>query len=329
MTTLTLHLSRAIGKVLKPGDEVIVTRLDHDANIRPWVLAARDAGATVRWVDIHPEDCTLDMEDLQRQLTDRTRLVAVTAASNLVGTCVDVPKVVQWAHAAGAWAFVDAVHFAPHGLIDVQQWGCDFLVCSAYKFFGPHLGILWGRRELLETLPVYKLRPSTEELPGRWMTGTQNHECIAGLTGTLSYLLELGQGQEAARRVPPPGASARRHQFCAAMSAIQDYEQNHLARPLLQGLKEIPAIKVWGVSAAERLEQRVPTFAISHARKSPAELARHLAERQIFSWNGNMYAIELTERLGVEATGGLLRIGCVHYNQPAEVGRLLAALDEI
>jgi cysteine desulfurase family protein (TIGR01976 family) len=327
MTTLTFHLSRAVARVLRPGDEVLVTRLDHDANIRPWVLAARDAGATIRWVDIHPEDCTLDLDDLKRQLTERTRLVAVTAASNLVGSKVDVATVVRWAHAAGAWAFIDAVHFAPHGLIDIQEWDCDFLACSAYKFFGPHVGILWGRRALLGQLPVYKLRPATEQLPGRWMTGTQNHEGLAGLVGAMEYLLELGSRGITAL-APRPGETPRRRQFRAAAAAIHQHE-HELALRLLQRLAERPRFKIWGITAADQLDRRVPTFAISHAEQSPAALARHLGERHICTWNGNMYAVELTERLGLEPSGGLLRIGVVHYNTVDEVDRLLAALDEI
>jgi cysteine desulfurase family protein (TIGR01976 family) len=317
MTTLTLHLSRAIGRTLRPGDEVMVTRLDHDANIRPWVLAARDAGATVRWVDIHPEDCTLDLDDLQRQLSDKTRVVAVTAASNLVGSRVDIADVTRRAHAAGAWVFCDAVHFAPHGLIDVQAWGCDFLVCSAYKFFGPHLGVLWGRHELLSRLPAYKLKPCTDELPSRWMTGTQNHECLAGLVRTLEYMAELGNTKRMWRA-----------KIEAAFAAIQGHERV-LAFRLLEGLRQRSALRIWGVADPKQLDRRVPTFAISLKEKSPGELAQLLAAEQIFSWHGNMYAVELTERLGVEASGGLLRVGCVHYNTSEEIDRLLTALDRI
>lgn len=317
MTTLTLHLSRAIARTLKPGDEVVVTRLDHDANIRPWVLAARDAGAVVRWVDIHVEDCTLDLDDLQRQLSEKTRLVAITAASNLVGSRVDVAEATRRAHAVGALVFCDAVHYAPHGPIDVRGWGCDFLACSAYKFFGPHLGILWGRRQLLDQLPAYKLKPSTDALPGRWMTGTQNHECLAGLVGTLEYLQSLGG---------PAGGN--RAAFATAYAAIQSHERE-LALRLLSGLRELRAVRLWGIAQPKQLDRRVPTFAISHAQQSPEQLARHLAAEQIFSWHGNMYAVELTERLGVEASGGLLRVGCVHYNTSAEIDRLLTVLERL
>jgi cysteine desulfurase family protein (TIGR01976 family) len=327
MTTLTFQLSRAIGKTLRPGDEVIVTRLDHDANITPWVLAAADAGAAVKWVDIRPDDCTLDMDDLRRQLSERTKLVAVTCASNAVGTVVDVAEVVRLAHAAGAWAYVDAVHFAPHRLIDVQAWGCDFLTCSAYKFFGPHVGILWGRRELLEELPAYKVRPAPDAPPAKWMTGTQNHEGLAGLCGTLDYLLDVGSQNLDAVTVNS-AATLRRLRFGAALAAIQQYETD-LARRLLQALAERPRFKVWGIADPARIDQRVPTVSFTQAEKSPAEIARHLAERDICAWAGNNYALALTERLGVEDNGGFLRVGLVHYNTAEEVDTLIAALDEL
>jgi cysteine desulfurase family protein (TIGR01976 family) len=326
MTSLTFHLSRAIGKTWKPGDEVMVTRLDHDANVSPWVLAARESGATVRFVDIREEDCTLNMADLDRQLSARTRLVAVTAASNLLGTKTDVAAIVQKAKRAGALVFVDAVHYAPHGPIDVQLWGCDFLACSAYKFFGPHLGILWGKRALLETLPAVKVRPAPETLPGRWMTGTQSHESLAGLTGTLEYLADIGKAN------PLPGlaenGSSLRSNLFSALRAIQAYEKE-LAKPFLAGLNEIPRIRVWGIADTSKMEGRVPTIAITHADKSPEELALHLAAEQVYAWNGNMYALELTQRLGVETRGGLLRMGLVHYNTPGEVDAVLALLKKL
>jgi cysteine desulfurase family protein (TIGR01976 family) len=316
MTTLTLHLSRALARNWRPGDEVVVTRLDHDANVSPWVLAARDAGATVRRVDVRPEDCTLDLDDLRRQLGPRTRLVAVACASNAVGTINDVRTIARWAHEAGARVFLDAVHYAPHGPIDVQAWDCDFLACSAYKFFGPHVGILWGRRELLAELPAYKLRPASDALPDRWMTGTQNHEGIAGVTAAVDYLAAIA-----------PGAADRREQLRTTLTAIQAYEAE-LSRRLLRGLAERRRFKVWGITDLERLSARVPTVSITMTGRSAADLATHLAARRIQVWNGNMYALELTERLGLEESGGFLRIGMVHYNTAEEIDRLLAALDE-
>jgi cysteine desulfurase family protein (TIGR01976 family) len=315
MTTLTLHLSRSLGKTWGPGDRVLVTRLDHDANVRPWALAARDAGAEVDFLDFRPEDCTLDLDDLARRLGPRVRLVAVGCASNAVGTVNDVRRVAQLAHDAGALVFLDAVHYAPHGPIDVQEWGCDFLACSAYKFFGPHVGLLWGRRELLEALPAYKLRPASEALPDRWMTGTQNHEGLAGVVAAVDYLADLGTG------------ATRRERLRTAMEAIRAYERE-LARRLLAGLAERPRFRVLGLTRPDALERRVPTVALT-ADRTPEEMARHLAGREIYAWNGNMYALELSERLGLEGRGGFLRLGLVHYNTAEEVDRTLRALDEL
>jgi cysteine desulfurase family protein (TIGR01976 family) len=327
MTTLTFHLSRAVARTLRPGDEVLVTRLDHDANVTPWVLAARDAGASVQRVDIHPEDCTLNLEDYRRRLGPRTRLVALSCASNAVGTINDVRALIRLAQDAGARVFLDAVHFAPHGPIDVQKWGCDFLACSAYKFFGPHVGILWGKRELLEELPAYKVRPVPDRIPDRWMTGTQNHEGLAGVGAAVDYLAEIG--------VRHPGHAAgssamagRRHSIHAGLAAIRAYE-SELAARLLAGLAERPRFKVWGIGDPGRREWRVPTVSITCADRTPDEMAEHLARRQIYTWNGNMYALELTERLGLEERGGVLRLGLVHYNTAEEIDRLLAALDEL
>jgi cysteine desulfurase family protein (TIGR01976 family) len=326
MTSLTLHLSRSFARTLKDGDEVMVTRLDHDANVSPWALAARDAGAVVKWIDVRSEDCTLDLEDYRRQLGPRTRLVAVGLASNAVGTINDVAAVARLAHEFGALAFVDAVHYAPHGPIDVEALGCDFLACSAYKFFGPHVGVLWGKRELLEKWPVYKLRPSPDTLPGRWMTGTQNHEGIAGVAAAVEYLAEIGS------HVPRSAASAarspRRAALVAAMTAIQEYERG-LSRRLLEGLAQRPRFKVWGITDGTRLTERVPTISITLPDLSPHEIAEHLAARHIYVWAGNMYALEISERLGLEQRGGFVRLGLVHYNTADEITRLLLALDEL
>jgi cysteine desulfurase family protein (TIGR01976 family) len=327
MTTLTLHLSRALGRTLRPGDEVLVTRLDHDANVTPWVLAARDTGAAVRHIDIHPEDCTLDLDDLRRRLGTRTRLVALGCASNAVGTINDVRTITRWAHDVGARVFLDAVHYAPHGPINVQEWDCDFLACSAYKFFGPHVGVLWGKRALLEELPAYKLRPVPETLPDRWMTGTQNHEGIAGVTAAIDYLAAVG-ATHPLREAELPALSGRRRQVHAGLAAIRDYEAG-LGKTLLEALAERPRFRVWGVTDPGRLDRRVPTVSITRDDCPAEQIAQHLAERQIFVWNGNMYAIGLAERLGLEERGGFLRIGLVHYNSAEEVHRLIQALDEL
>jgi cysteine desulfurase family protein (TIGR01976 family) len=321
MTSLTFALSRSLAKTWRSGDEILVTRLDHDANVTPWVMAASDAGATVRHVNIHPEDATLDLEDLRAKLTERTRLVAVCCASNATGSIQPVADICRWAHDAGALAFLDAVHFAPHVLVDVDQLGCDFLVCSAYKFFGPHVGVLWGKRELLEQLTAYKVRPAPDSLPGKWMTGTQNHECIVGAMAAVDYLADLG------REVAEHAAPDRRSALRCAYDAISDYERQLVWR-LLDGLSSMPNIKVWGITDPGRAAQRCPTLSITHARRTPACMAEQLGERGIFVWDGNYYALSLTQALGLEPEG-MLRIGLVHYNTIEEVDRLVEALRDL
>ncbi len=320
MTTLTLALSRALSRTWKPGDEVVVTRIEHDANFTPWVLAARDAGAAVRVVAVRPDDCPLDLEDLRAKLSDRTRLVAVACASNAVGTILPVGEIVEMAHGVGAQVFLDAVHYAPHAAIDVSSWGCDYLACSAYKFFGPHVGVLWGRRPLMTELPAYKLRPAPDDLPGRWMTGTQNHEGIAGARAAIDYLETLG------RRVAPE-AGDRRSALVAAYAAIGEYERM-LVCQLLEGLRRLPDIKVWGNADAQQLDARVPTVSFTHARHPSREVASYLSERGIFVWHGNYYALPLTEALGLEPDG-MVRIGLLHYNTSEEIDRCLEALAEL
>jgi cysteine desulfurase family protein (TIGR01976 family) len=327
MTTLTFHLSRALGRTLGPGEEVMVTRLDHDANVSPWTLAARDAGAQVRLVDVHPEDCTLDLDDFRRQLKPQTRLVALACASNAVGTINDVAAIARLAHEVGALVFLDAVHYAPHGPMDVQAWGCDFLACSAYKFFGPHVGILWGRRELLAELPAYKLRPVPNRLPDRWMTGTQNHEGLAGVAAAIEYLAEVG-ARHPSFQAAFPTFTGRRRLVHAGLAAIQDYEAT-LSRRLLGALRERPRFRVWGIRDPDQCRRRVPTVSITANDRSPHQLGEHLASRSIFTWDGNMYALGLMERLGLEGQGGVLRLGLVHYNTAAEIDRLLHTLDEL
>lgn len=320
MTTLTFSLSRALARTWRAGDEIVVTRLDHDANVTPWVLAARDAGVTVRHLGIHSTDCTLDLDDLRRRLSPRTRLVAVGAASNAVGTINPVAEICRLAHAAGAEVFVDAVHAAPHLLPDVAAWDCDWLAASAYKFFGPHIGVLWGRSDRLANLEAYKLRPATDTLPGKWMTGTQNHECIAGALAAIEYLAALG-------RKVDPRTSGRRQALSSAYVAIGEYERQMASR-LLTGLAELRGVQIFGISNPARLSERVPTFGICHSRMKPAALAELLADRGIFVWHGNFYALPLTEALGLEPDG-LVRIGLLHYNTIGEIDRLLATLAEL
>jgi len=355
MTTLTFAMSRAIGRELQPGDEIVVTRLDHDANVSPWV-ALEERGVVIRYVDIDVEDCTLDMQDLRRQINERTKLVAVGYASNAVGTINDVAEVTRLAHSVGALTYIDAVHYAPHGPIDVRAIDCDFLACSPYKFFAPHAGTLYGKREHLQRLKPYKVRPATEELPGRWMTGTQSHEAMAGVTAAIEYLAELGrmvgeQKQLAAQAsttpddqdVQPddsearesqydvsdaPTSSSRRQVLVSAMRAIRDYERG-LAEKLIAGLLDIPGLTFYGITDPQRFGARTPTVSIRIAGHAPRELAEFLGRHGIFTWDGNYYALNLSERLGVEERGGMLRIGLAHYNTSEEVDRLLAALHEI
>lgn len=320
MTTLTFTLSRAIGRVLKPGDEIVVTSLDHDANVAPW-MALAEQGVVVRMVDVQTKDCTLDMDHLATLLNTKTKLVAVCYASNAVGTINDISQIVRLAHAVGAWVFVDAVHYAPHGLIDVRSLDCDFLVCSAYKFFGPHLGILYGKRELLAQLSPYKVQAALNEDPGRWETGTLNFEALAGTIATIQYLAKLGRHLQ-------PNANSQRMALITAMNAIQQYEQQ-LASHLIVNLLAMPGVQIYGITKPEQLQQRTPTVALRVSGQTVEKTAIALGDRGIYTWHGNFYAIHLTERLGVEATGGLLRIGLVHYNTLEEVNHFLNILQTI
>jgi cysteine desulfurase family protein (TIGR01976 family) len=305
---------------LKPGDEIVLTKLDHDANFSPW-KALEERGAVIRAVDINPGDCTLNMDQLASFMNPRTRMVSVGYASNAVGTINDVAEVVRLAHSVGAWAFVDAVHYAPHGPIDVRALDCDFLACSVYKFFGPHVGVLYGKRELMERLRPYKLRVASDALPDRWETGTQNHEGLAGVSAAVSYLSDLGLHID-------PGLSTRRAAILTAYGAIQEYERE-LAERMIRGLLEIPGLTLYGINDLNRLHQRTPTVAVRVEGYTPRELSQKLGERGIFTWDGNYYALNLTERLGVEESGGMLRIGLVHYNTADEVDRLLRELRQI
>jgi len=320
MTTLTFALSRSIGRELSPADEIVLTYLDHDANVSTW-RALEERGVTVRFVDIHEKDCTLDMDDLAQKINSKTRLVAVGYASNAVGTINDVKEVVRLAHGVGAMAFIDAVHYGPHGLIDVAVLDCDFLVCSTYKFFGPHMGVLYGKREHLKRLRPYKVRALVNDIPNRWEMGTLNHECIAGITAAVEYLADFG------RSVNPTVAN-RRVALKAAFNAIQRYERS-LAERMIRGLLAILGLKFYGITDLARLANRTPTFAVRIDGHTPLELATKLGERGFFTWDGNYYALNLTERLDVEKTGGFLRIGLVHYNTVEEVDGVLAALREI
>jgi cysteine desulfurase family protein (TIGR01976 family) len=319
MTTITFALSRAIGRELKPGDEIVVTTLDHDANVAPW-RALEEKGVLVRQVDINESDCTLNLHDLKQKLNSKTKLVAVGYASNAVGTINPIAEITKLAHAVGALMFVDAVHYAPHGPIDVRVLDCDFLVCSPYKFFGPHMGTLYGKKEHLLRFTPYKVRPASDSLPDRWETGTQVHELIAGIEAAVNYIADLGRHCE-------PGATDRRSALLAAYRATRNHEMT-LFQKLASGLLSIPGLQFFGIRDEQRFEERCSTVSVKLANHSATEAARFLGDRGIFTWDGNYYALNLMERLDVERTGGLLRIGLVHYNTADEVARLIAALRE-
>jgi len=326
MTTLTLSISRSLARTLQPGDEIVVTRLDHDANVAPWLLIAEDRGCSIRWVDFNEADCTLDMADLERQITERTKIVAVGYASNAVGTINDVNRAVELAHNVGAICFVDAVQYAPHKPIDVQALDCDFLACSAYKFFGPHLGILYGKYELLDKLPAYKVRPAGNEPPDKFETGTQSFEAIAGTLGAVQYFEWLGQtfGTEDTAFLQKT-YTGRRLTLKQAMAAIQAYELE-LNHSLLEGLGSVPGLHIRGITSPHRLDQRVPTFSFTRDGWNPQAIAANLDKTNINVWNGNFYALSVTERLGLEDKGGLLRVGLTHYNTQEEIDTMVEAL---
>jgi cysteine desulfurase family protein (TIGR01976 family) len=320
MTSLTFAFSRALAQTWNAGDEIIVSSLDHDANITPWTLAAEENGVTVHVVPYNDDDCSLDLEALGKLLTEKTKLVAVGCACNATGGINPVKQIAEMAHGVGAKVYLDAVHYGPHGLIDVKDWGCDFLACSDYKFFGPHLGMLWAPRATLEELAAYKVRPASNLLPTKWMTGTQSHESIVGGMACIDYIANLG------RTVSGDDTLDRRSALRSAFAAIVEYEKM-LSVKLLEGLSNIRGIQVLGITDPARVAERFPTFSIRHDSVSPKELAMALGEKGICVWNGNFYALEFSQRMGFEPDG-MVRIGLVHYNTPAEIDRLLVAIEE-
>ncbi len=324
MTSLTLHVSRSIGATLAPDDEIVVTTLDHEANVGPWRSIAADRGLTVQTVDIVTDDGTLDLEDLGAKLSSRTRLVAVGYASNAIGTINPVGEIVRMAHEVGALTYVDAVHWAPHGPIDVQALGTDFLACSVYKFFGPHLGVLYGRADVLDRLPSYKIRPAHD----RFETGTQNFEGIAGAGAAVDYIASVGERYGSDHRAGSVGMAGRRLAVHAAMRAIRAYEMDLFGR-LVDGLGRIDGIRLWGIADPVRSNERTPTAALTIAGASPRQAAEALGRQGITAWDGDFYATGLIERFGLAERGGVLRIGLTHYNTAEEIDRLLGALSEI
>ncbi len=319
MTSLTLQFSRALSKEWKPGDRIVVSSLDHDANFTPWVLAAKDAGVEVKTLRIRTSDATLDMDSLDEMLNERTRLVAVTAASNAVGSLTDVRKIANKVHSVGAELFIDAVHLAPHRFIDIAEFDCDYLVCSAYKFFGPHIGVLYGRPDRMTEIHPYKLRPAPNSLPGRWMTGTQNHACIAGAAAAVDYIASLSNIGDNGRN--------RRLRIRDAMTQIMDYETGLIAR-LIQGLEAIAGVKIFGITESHRMSERAPTVCFQLQGISSIDVAERLGDQGVFAWHGNYYALPLTEALGTEPAG-MVRLGCMHYNTQEEIDRAIALIGDI
>jgi len=330
MTTLTLHISRSISRDWHEGEEIVVTRLDHDANVTPWILAAQDRGCKVIWVDFDVEDGTLKLDDLQKVLERKPRLLAVGYASNSLGTINPAAKIVKMAHDVGTLVYIDAVQYAPHGPIDVQRLDCDFLISSAYKFFGTHAGILYGKRELLEKLFAYKVRPATDQLPGKFETGTQNHEGIAGVLGAIEYFEWVGKqfGGEQLEGLLDAGYKGRGMELKKAMVAIRAYEFE-LSRALLTALQSVPGLTIYGLADVRRLDERVATYSFRLKNLHPRVVAERLAQEEIYVWDGNYYAINVTERLGLEDSGGMVRVGAAHYNTLEEVERLKGALIKI
>jgi cysteine desulfurase family protein (TIGR01976 family) len=329
MTTLTLHISRSIARTLEPGDTIAVTRLDHDANVSPWTLIAEDRNCEVAWVDFDVEDGRLDQDSYQEALDKKPKLVAFGYASNALGTVNPVKEMTRMAHEAGALVYVDAVQYAPHGPIDVQDLDVDFLVCSAYKFYGPHIGILYGKYDLLDDLMAYKVRPASDDLPWRFETGTPSFEGIAGVLGALEYFAWIGEKYGSAFEKDLAGKYAEQTRLLKqGLLAIQKYEYQ-LSCQLLEVLSDIPGLRIYGLSDTNDVPERVPTIAVNLEGIPPRRVAELVDERGIYVWDGNYYAICVTERLGVEESGGMVRIGAAHYNTPEEIDRLGETLLEI
>lgn len=326
MTTLTFHLSRSLARRFEPGDEVVLTRMDHDGNVAPWLLMARDRGLRVKWLDFDPATFAYDLDALEALITPATKLVAVNFASNATGTINDVGSIAAKARAAGALTFVDAVQYAPHLPIDVQVLGCDFLVASAYKFFGPHQGIMWGRHGLLGELDAYKVRPASDEPPEKFETGTQSHEGIAGIAGAIDYFTFIGETMGAAHRTRHAHLPAPTATLHAALDCLCEHE-TALAWRLIQGLKALPGVAIMGITDHNAMRNRVPTISFVAEGRRPSDISQRLAAENIFVWDGHNYALEAIRRLGLQDRGGVVRIGLAHYNTAAEVDRALEALE--
>jgi len=328
MTTMTLHLSRSIGRQFSQGDEIILTRMDHDANVTPWVLLARDLGLNIKWLPFNLETFEFELQQLEALISSKTRLICVAGASNLTGTIHDIKSICAMAKAAGAWTFVDAVQSVPHVSTDVQALDCDFLACSAYKFFGPHQGILYGRRASMQQLQPYKVRPASDELPGSFETGTQSHEGAAGIRATVEYFASIGREMAADYYEHNQHFDGRCQDLHAAMDFLFDYEAE-LASHLISGLQQLPGVKIQGISDPSAMRRRVPTVSFTVTGDSPDRIAKALAQDNIFVWSGHNYAVEAASALGIMNSGGVVRVGPVHYNTIDELDQLLASLQTI
>jgi len=317
MTMLTFHLSRSICRDFKPGDEIVLTRMDHEGNIGPWLEIAKDRDLTIRWLDFDLDSWQIEPEALQAVLTPRTRLVCLNYASNLTGSVNDIATLTRIAQAGGAQVFVDAVQLAPHHLVDVRALGCDYLVCSSYKFFGPHLGILWGKRDLLSGLHPYKGRCTSDDLPDRFELGTPQVELLAGLSATIDYFADYGRALG--------DFTSRRDQIAAAYDDFRNYEEP-LTNKLIGGLQDVSGVEVYGITNPNRVHERVPTVSIRHRSIDPSTLAKSLADQGIFVWHGHNYAYEPTRFLGIPEEEGVVRIGLAHYNTESEVNRVIQAV---
>jgi cysteine desulfurase family protein (TIGR01976 family) len=320
MTTITLHLSRSLGRLCRPGDEIIVSRMDHDANVWQWVLLARDLELEVKWLEFDATTFEFDLSALDGLLTDRTRLICVGGASNLTGTLNDVAAICEKARAAGALTYIDGVQSVPHVATDVQALGCDFLACSPYKFFGPHQGVVWGRREVLEQLEPYKVRPAPSSIPDSFETGTQSHEGFAGITAAIDYFAWIGRSMG--------GETERPRALRAAMAMLFEYEKE-LASHLVSGLQEIDNVTVQGITSPDAMDRRVPTVSFTHGTVAPDAIAKSMAKENIFVWSGHNYAVEVAKTLGIYESGGVLRVGPVHYNSVDEIDEFLEVLERI
>jgi cysteine desulfurase family protein (TIGR01976 family) len=320
MTTLTLHLSRSIGRRLQPGDEIIVTRMDHEGNVSPWLLLAQDLGLTVKWLPFNRESWRIEPADLKPLLSERTRLLALNYSSNMTGSVNDVAALTAMAKQTGALVYVDAVQLVPHRLPDVQALGCDFLACSSYKFFGPHLGMVWGRESLLAELEPYKVRCASDALPERFETGTPQTEMLAGLAATVDYLEWLGEANG--------HQGARRQKLLGAYKSAEAYE-SVLSRRLIEGLLRLPGVTIHGITDPASMAHRVPTISFTHSSLSTHAIAAALGERNIYAWSGHNYALEPARLLGLKEEEGVVRLGVAHYNTMEEIERTLAALTEI